>query len=138
MGMERYADSPVGELVSTEIPIGERMVRHLAFVPSPLPDEMILSQTAWSMAVPRGRRAGPARGHDPRFAYGFVAADRADLAQRSVQHLGFGRDLRPCSRCARQRSHSLVAPHPAVTEPPWPPDSGYGCVAPHHSGSPKC
>lgn len=49
--MERFADSPVGKLVPVEVPIGDEMVRQLAFVPSPLPDHLTLSQATWSAAM---------------------------------------------------------------------------------------
>ncbi|MXZ54247.1 MAG: Fic family protein [Acidimicrobiaceae bacterium] len=49
--MERFADSPVGQLVPVEVPVGDEMVRQLAFVPSPLPDELTLSQATWSAAM---------------------------------------------------------------------------------------
>ena len=63
--MERFADSPVGQLVPVEVPVGDEMVRQLAFVPSPLPDELTLSQATWSAAmnaaVELGQLAGMTR-----------------------------------------------------------------------------
>lgn len=63
--MERFADSPVGRLVPVEVPVGGEMVRQLAFVPSPLPDDMALSQATWSAAmnaaVELGQLAGMTR-----------------------------------------------------------------------------
>ena len=63
--MERFADSPVGRLVPVEVPVGDEMVRQLAFVPSPLPDELTLSQATWSAAmnaaVELGQLAGMTR-----------------------------------------------------------------------------
>ena len=66
MGMEHLTNSPVGYLVPIEVPVGEEMVKQRAFVPSPLPDEMTLSQSTWSAAVDAavelGRLAGMTRG----------------------------------------------------------------------------
>ena len=63
--MERFADSPAGQLVPVEVPVGDEMVRQLAFVPSPLPDELTLSQATWSAAmnaaVELGQLAGMTR-----------------------------------------------------------------------------
>ena len=63
--MERFADSPVGQLVPVEVPVGDELVRQLAFVPSPLPDELTLSQATWSAAmnaaVELGQLAGMTR-----------------------------------------------------------------------------
>lgn len=63
--MERFADSPVGQLVPVEVPVGDKMVRQQAFVPSPLPDELTLSQATWSAAmnaaVELGQLAGMTR-----------------------------------------------------------------------------
>lgn len=63
--MERFTDSPVGQLVPVEVPVGDEMVRQLAFVPFPLPDELTLSQATWSAAmnaaVELGQLAGMTR-----------------------------------------------------------------------------
>lgn len=60
--MERFADSPVGRLVPIEVPVGNEMVRQLAFVPSPLPDELNLSQATWSAAMNAGVELGQLAG----------------------------------------------------------------------------
>jgi len=60
--MERFADSPVGQLVPIEVLVGDEMVQQLAFVPSPLPDELPLSQATWSAALNAGIELGQLAG----------------------------------------------------------------------------
>jgi Fic family protein len=51
MDVERFSQSPVGEVVPIEVVDGERTWNHHAFVPSPLPRELTLSQSTWTDVV---------------------------------------------------------------------------------------
>ena len=65
VNMDRFAGSPVGLLVSIQIPVAGEMVAQQAFVPSALQETLALSPATWSTvidaAVELGRLGGMAR-----------------------------------------------------------------------------
>jgi Fic family protein len=58
MEIERFRDSPVGRLVPIQVEEGGRPVEHVAFVPSPLPEEVVLAPAVWAAAIDAGHQLG--------------------------------------------------------------------------------
>lgn len=55
---DRFRRSPVGRLVPIQVEEGGKTVDHVAFVPSPLPEEIQLRPAAWAAAIDAGHRLG--------------------------------------------------------------------------------
>jgi Fic family protein len=51
MDVERFRNSPVGQIVPIEVIDSARIWKHHAFVPSPLPDELTLDQSTWKLVA---------------------------------------------------------------------------------------
>ena len=58
MDLAKFEKSPVGRLVPIEVDEAGQQVEHVAFMPSPLPPQVSLSQTTWAAAIDAGNHLG--------------------------------------------------------------------------------
>jgi Fic family protein len=56
--LAKFENSPVGQLVPIEVDEAGQQVEHFAFMPTPLPREIGLSQATWAAAIDAGHHLG--------------------------------------------------------------------------------